>query len=88
MALILTMREGFTVSIGGDRYEVQEVHTAFTFTVVREADGKRFHVNDSKWVWIDEGVSLKAGIPLKDNGSLVRLMIRAPQEVLIVRGYN
>lgn len=88
MALVLTLRKNFSVAIGEEGYVVSYVDTAFNFTLQRVRDGKEFMVQDKNWTEVSPGISVKAGIPLDENGKLVRLMIQAPKEVLIVRGTN
>lgn len=85
MALVLTMRRGFAVTVGEEVFTLVYVRDYAHFTVLRESDGEEFTINDMAWEEVAKDVFFMAGVP-NYEGKVIRLMIEAPQSVLIVRG--
>lgn len=82
MALTLTLREGHDFYVEHKRFLIVDVLTPMVFAV-EDDHGLRHSVNSEDWVSIGAGVSLCSGIPRKQEGRVVRLMVEAPgQRVL------
>lgn len=76
MALALTLREGHDFYIGDRRFVVSDVSTPLDFVV--SSMGESFRLDSEEWLSVGDGVDLAYGIPRKQDGKVVRLMVRAP----------
>lgn len=77
MALTLTLREGHDFFIGDRRFVVASVVTPLNFVVEAE-DGHRYMLDPDDWSDVGPNVRLTSGIPRKQDGKIVRVMIEAP----------
>lgn len=77
MALTLTLREGHDFFVGDRRFVISEVMTPLNF-VVSDEDERRFMLDPDDWADVGPNVRLSSGIPRKQDGKIVRVMIEAP----------
>lgn len=77
MALTLTLREGHDFYVGDMRLLIADVLTPMVFSV-EDDHGLKHSVNSEDWVEVAEGVRLCSGIPRKQEGRVVRLLVDAP----------
>lgn len=84
MALVLSLKEGQDFYVGDERFVVQAVIDETNFKLMRAADGKSFHVTDSRAAEIIDDVFVSAGD--RPAAILARVSIEAPPEKLILRG--
>lgn len=76
MALTLTLREGHDFFIGDQRCVIDSVRTPLDFKVIVDGGGQH-RVTDGYWTEVTNA-KLQAGIPRKQDGKIVRIMIDAP----------
>lgn len=85
MGLAFTLRKGHELFVGHKRLVVSAVETALKFKV-RRPDGEEIALDPNLWKEVFPEVYMQAGIPQDQQGSMVRLVIRAPREIRILRG--
>lgn len=84
MALTLTLREGHDFYVGDQRFMIADVITPMVFSV-EDSFGLKHSVNSEDWVDVGSGVKLCSGIPRKQEGRVVRLLVEAP-DFKVLRG--
>lgn len=84
MALTLTLREGHDFYAGDTRFLIAGVITPMVFAI-EDTNGLTHTVTSEGWVEIAEGVRVCSGIPRKQEGKVVRLLVEAPG-IKVLRG--
>lgn len=84
MALTLTLREGHDFYAGDTRFLIAGVITPMVFAI-EDTNGLTHTVTSEDWVEITEGVRVCSGIPRKQEGKVVRLLVEAPG-IKVLRG--
>lgn len=82
MALTLTLREGHDFFIGDRRIVVEDVRTPQDFTVRDTHNGLAWVLDSEEWKNLSYA-KLQAGIPRKQEGKIVRLLVDAPGEKVL-----
>jgi len=83
MALVLSMKEGHEIHVGGTKYLIERVISSEKFVVKRMSDGRDFEIDTRKWVEVAPHVSFIAGMGRKSKGSWAKLLIQAAPEYVI-----
>jgi hypothetical protein len=84
MALVLMLREGEDFFIGGQRVVLEKIDSQSAFVLYRDADGKRFSIQEGRATELFKGVMVSAGA--RGQLGLARVSIEAPRSIMIVRG--
>lgn len=84
MALTLTLREGHDFYAGDLRFIIADVITPMVFAV-EDSHGLCHSVNSESWVELASGVKVSSGIPRKQEGKVVRVLVEAPG-IKVLRG--
>lgn len=86
MALVLSLRQGHDFYVNDERFIVSWVSSSTRFCL-RYPDNRRLIVNDDKWYTLVDDVYVIAGIPkMQDQDRIVNLAIKAPKNIVILRG--
>lgn len=83
MALIVAMKEGDQVQVGEKLYTMLQVQSPEECVVVDVKTSVVYFIGIKEWVEIAPKVKLMVGISDREHGSWVKLLIKAPSEILI-----
>lgn len=84
MALVLALRIDQSFFVGSTEFVLREVHSLDDFVVENKGTGARHRITDRRMTEVLPEVFISVGD--RQQNSLARLAIEAPQSVKILRG--